>query len=238
MQFLDVRLSPVVTFTAVVRFHPLASLWGTASYAAHPIYPGGTVAKTKSKSTLDRKGFRQKLNAAQQATFDLLCDHLDQPHTDLGWYHRLGMLLLGVVPESENERRIRWLQDNAKQLGARESLLQKASRFYREYPRQQDIRRLERLGTDWTRVYIAFPVQDVQARYRLLAESLRKGWTHADLRFEVQRRYPNKRHGVGGRPESTKRAHGPEVALREMQRFTSRWLAFHDEAWSKIKPAG
>jgi hypothetical protein len=23
-----------------------------------------------------------------------------------------------------------------------------------------------------------------------------------------------------------------------MERFTNRWLAFHDEAWSKIKPAG
>jgi hypothetical protein len=56
------------------------------------------------------------------------------------------------------------------------------------------------------------------------------------LRFEVQRRYPSKRRGIGGQPPAKLRGHGPEVTLREMGRSCRRWLAFHDGAWTKITP--
>jgi hypothetical protein len=55
------------------------------------------------------------------------------------------------------------------------------------------------------------------------------------MRFEVQRRHPNKRHGIGGRPRRKLRGHGPEVTLRELERLSRRWLDFHENVWSEVK---
>jgi hypothetical protein len=196
------------------------------------------VAKIKSTSPAAREAFRQKLNPAQQATFDQLSKHFGYPGTDLGWYHRLGMLLHRLVPDTVPDRgRVAWLQKNAETLGPGKSLLQKAYRFYELYPQQQDLLSLQALGTTWTSVYIAFAVKDRAARHNLLGEALKKKWTPGDLRAEVQRRYPSGRHGMGGRPKSKQRTHGPEAALRGMERSTSRWLDFHGDVWSEIKPA-
>jgi hypothetical protein len=55
------------------------------------------------------------------------------------------------------------------------------------------------------------------------------------LRFTAQELYPSKRRGVGGRPRRPVTSHGPEVALRELQRQCRRWLAFHEGAWRGVK---
>jgi hypothetical protein len=79
-------------------------------------------------------------------------------------------------------------------------------------------------------------IPDNQTRYDWLNEAIRSGWTIPQVRFEVQRQFPSKRRGVGGRPKSKLQNFGPEVNLRHLARLTERWLKFHEDIWAKIKP--
>jgi hypothetical protein len=72
----------------------------------------------------------------------------------------------------------------------------------------------------------------------LLREAIRGSWTSERLRFEVQRRHPSRRLGVGGRPRAHPGAYGPEVTLRRLEQLSQNWLRFYQDAWSAVKPPG
>jgi len=179
-----------------------------------------------------RSDFRRKLEPKRQEVFDQLCKHIEQKRTCLAWYHKLGMLVENLIPAGvENEGRINWLEKPAGVLGLSLSLLQKAVRFYGEYPTHQEVEELQKMGVDWTKLYFAFAVADKEARHKLLSDSMSLGWTTRELRFEVQRQYPSKRRGTGGRRGKQLMMFGPANTLREMKRVTSGWLKFHNQVW-------
>ncbi len=84
---------------------------------------------------------------------------------------------------------------------------------------------------DWTRLELTFPVGDEGQRHELLREALERRRAGRRLRFEVRRRFPSRRGGVGGRPRSRPAAHGPEATPREPARGCRRWGDFYDDAF-------
>jgi hypothetical protein len=183
----------------------------------------GTVARSTPTSGQDRQAFLRKLTPPQRAAFDKLARKLATPGADLDRYHALGGLIERLLPAARAERgRVLWLREPAEALGCSHTTLQKALRFHQEYPRPKDVRKLQALGVGWTLVCIAFAVHKPGERHDLLAEAGREGWTPEQMRFEVQRRHPTRRHGIGGRPRRKVRGHGPEVTLRELGRLTTR----------------
>jgi len=190
--------------------------------------------KTKLDLHKRRKDFRRKLENKGQEVFDQICKHIKQKRTCLTWYHKLGMLVENLIPAGvENEGRINWLEKPADALGLSPSLLQKAVRFYAEYPSHQGVEELQRMGVDWTKLYFSFAVADKKARHKLLSDSISLAWTTRELRFEVQRQYPTKRRGVGGRRAKQLMTFGPANTLREMKRITKYWLKFHHHVWNQ-----
>ena len=88
---------------------------------------------------------------------------------------------------------------------------------------------------DWTRVTLAFPVEERDDRHKLLREAVDKGWGSQQLRFEVQRRHPSGRRGVGGRPRKEPVAYGGELTLRQLGKLAGRLLDFQRSAWSGVE---
>src|SRR5262245_39657525 len=115
-----------------------------------------------------------------------------------------------LLPTAQERRGKNALAGLARALGPCPSLLTKAARFAHLYPLQEDLAALERLGVDWARLGLTFSVQDRKARERLLRETVRRQWWIEQLRFEVQRRFPSGRRGVGGRPRARPGAYGTE----------------------------
>jgi hypothetical protein len=194
------------------------------------------MARNTPTSGQERQAFLRKLSPPQRAAFDGLAATLATPGADLGRYHAIGGLIERMLPAERTERgRVLWMREPAEALGCSHTTLQKALRFRQEYPRPKDVRKLQAQGVGWTLVCIAFAVRDPGERHDLLAEAGREGWTPEQMRFEVQRRHPTRRHGIGGRPRRKLRGHGPEVTLRELGRLSRRWLDFHDAVWLKVK---
>jgi hypothetical protein len=132
-------------------------------------------------------------------------------------------------------RGTRWSRRLSEALGPSPELLAKARQFAELYPTQKDVRRLEDMGVNWTRLYFAFAVPGKRDRHTLLRRAVRERWSDQQLRFTVQQRFPSKRRGVGGRPRREFSSHGPEVTLRELGRQCRRWLDFHEQAWQAVK---
>ena len=114
-------------------------------------------------------------------------------------------------------------------------MLRKAARFVTLYPSEASLQALEEMRVDWTRLELTFSVEDEEQRHKLLRQAVNKGWSGQDLRFEVQRRFPSRRGGVGGRPRRPLTAHGSEVTLRELARWNRRWEDFYADAFSGLK---
>jgi hypothetical protein len=122
-----------------------------------------------------------------------------------------------------------WTAALAVALGVSPSLLQKATRFVELYPSQQDVKRLGKLGLDWTRLYLTFAVEDA-SRSEFQERAVREGWTPQEVRFRIQQAQGS-RQRAGGRPRRLPTSYGPEVALREMARLSQRWQEFHERVW-------
>jgi hypothetical protein len=194
------------------------------------------VAKIKPTSQAVRQRFRRSLNPTQQQAFDDLCQQLDRPASDLGYYHEVGRLVDSLIPPTKQARGgIRWLKNPAAALGPCLAFFQKALRFYNEYPAKTDVAALQNMGVDWTMLYVTFAVP-LAKRQDFLRQALAKQWSIDDLRFEVQRRFTKSRHGAGRKRGKKLRAHGPEVTLRETTRRNSSWCDYFDKVWSKTKP--
>jgi hypothetical protein len=167
------------------------------------------VAKIQPTCKDVRRSYRQDLSGPQQRAFDELGDLIDSPRDDLAWYHRVGQLVGRLRPEVP--RGTRWSRRLAEALGPSPELLAKARRFAQLYPACKDVRQLEDMGVNWTRLYFAFAVPGRKDRHALLRRAVRERWSDQRLRFTVQQRFPSKRRGVGGRPRRPVTGHGPEV---------------------------
>jgi hypothetical protein len=64
---------------------------------------------------------------------------------------------------------------------------------------------------------------------------VREGWSSERLRYEVQKRHPTGRRGVGGPTPRDPQAFDPELTLRELERLSRRWLRYYEHAWSAVK---
>jgi hypothetical protein len=134
----------------------------------------------------------------------------------------------------ERPRGSEWVSKLAEALGPSAELLAKARRFAELYPTRRDVRELEDMGVNWTRLYFAFAISDQKKRHALLRRAVRERWPDQRLRFTVQERSRSKRGGVGGRRRRRVTSHGPEVTLRELGRQCRRWLDFHEQAWQRV----
>jgi hypothetical protein len=192
------------------------------------------VAKIQPTSKAVRRRYRETLpGPEQQSAFDELGHLIDSSRDDLAWHHRVGQLVLRLRPEGP--RGSQWVLGLAEALGPSPGWLAKARRFPELYPARQDVRELEAMGVNWSRLYFSFAVPDKRDRHALLRRAVHERWPDQQLRFTVQQRFPSKRGGVGGRPRRPVTGHGPEVTLRELERQCRRWLEFHEGAWQGVR---
>jgi hypothetical protein len=188
--------------------------------------------KIRPAPKADRQAFGKQLPKVQRPLFAELARLVEQHRTDLDWYHAVGRLvreLHDAIPA--DQRRTVWAADLAVALGVSPSLLQKANRLVQLYPSAQDVRRLGRLGLDWTRLYLTFAVEDAR-RSEFQERAIREGWTPQQVRFRIQQAQGS-RQRAGGRPRQLPAGYGPEVALREMARLSQRWQEFHERVWGE-----
>jgi hypothetical protein len=192
------------------------------------------VAKIQPTSKDIRRRYRRALpGPEQQSAFDELGRLIDSPRDDLPWHHRVGELVGRLRPEGW--RGTRWTRRLAEALGPSPQLLVKTRRFAELYPSRKDVRELEAMRVNWTRLYISFAVSNQEKRHALLRRAVDEGWSNQQLRFTVQQRFPSRRRGVGGRPRRPVTSHGPKVTLRELGRQCRRWVDFHEQAWQGVK---
>ncbi len=195
--------------------------------------------RSKKPSAEARRQFRDALPAPLRPDFDRLVRHADTPPDGVAWYHQLGTLVrhLRGAGDAGPLRAAGGLKRLSEAVGVADSLLQKAGRFADLYPRKRDLRGVVGLGVDWTRLWLSFPVGDREERHALLLEAVADGWDQDSLRFEVQRRHPTGRRGVGGRKPRAAEGHGPEVTLRQLVLAGKSWLSLYKGAWSRISRA-
>jgi hypothetical protein len=193
------------------------------------------VAKIQPTPLKTRTVFRAKLPARTQGTFDRLARLIDRPRADLRWHHQVGIRALRLMQAAPVRSRTEWWSRLARALGPCPALLQKAARFARLYRSEAELAALGRLRVDWTRASLALVIGDRKQRHQMLRKARREGWTGQRLRFEIQRQYPSRRRGAGGRPRRDPEAFGADVTLRELERLCRRWLAFHEKAWKGVK---
>jgi hypothetical protein len=194
-----------------------------------------TVAKIQPTPLKTRQAFRVKLPARARGAFDRLARLIDRPRADLRWHHQLGARAQELMGAAPARSRTEWWYRLARALGPCPALLQKAARFARPYPSAADLAALGRLRVDWTRASLALVIAGRKDRHKMLRKARREGWTGQRLRFEIQRQYPSRRRGAGGRPRRDPEAFGADVTLRELERLCRRWLAFHEEAWKGVR---
>jgi hypothetical protein len=192
------------------------------------------VAKIKQPAPETVQAFREKLTASQKTAFDALGRLVAAPRADLGWRHTIGRRIVRLI-QDEGHHGLGWFDLLSEALGPSPSMLRKAARFAALYPSEASLQVLEEMRVDWTLLELTFSVGDEDKRHQLLQQAVNEGWSGQDLRFEVQRRFPSRRGGVGGRPRRPLSAHGPEVTLRELTRWNRRWDDFYADAFSGIK---
>jgi hypothetical protein len=190
-----------------------------------------TVAKITPTSAAVRRRYRNDLTQeGHKRAFDDLAKLIDAPQDTLAWHHQMGRLVGQLRPE--NPRGTQWSRKLAQALGPSPELLEKSLRFAKEYPTKKELGILEGMGVNWTRLYFSFVVEDRAQRHALLQEALREHWSDKTLRLTIQERYPSNRRGVGGRKRKAVTGHGPEVALREMERQCRTWKESHAGSWA------
>jgi hypothetical protein len=195
------------------------------------------MAKIHPASPEARADYRKQLPGGLRSMFDALVALIDSPRDDLAWHAQLGRLIGELQqdnPEAAHGKG--WFKGLSEALGTGDSLLTRAYRFSLEYNPAQ-VRRLEKMGVNWSRLVLSFAVHNRAQRHALLREALEGNWTDRQLRSEVQQRYPTKRAGIGGRPKRDSPPMGPEPALHELGRRCQHWLEFRKHTWAKLKPS-
>src|SRR5262249_5850936 len=128
----------------------------------------------KPASREAKAAYRQGLPPELRRTFDQLAGALADWRYELGWYHQGGTLLRQLRQGGTPEGGGSWPKGLHGALNVSPGLLAKASRFAQLYPRKKDVRELEDLGVDWTRVTLAFPVMERAQRHELLDEAVKE----------------------------------------------------------------
>lgn len=110
--------------------------------------------------------------------------------------------------------------------GLSKSGLFKARQLARVYDRRafQELCRLRNsrgLPLTWGHVVELIGVPDESVRLELQQRAAEEGWSRAELAFEIERRYSNRRRG-SGRPVRSPRS--AEEGLRRLKRKGSEWL--------------
>jgi hypothetical protein len=196
------------------------------------------VPKIKIPSPEQQRAYRAKLPPDRRPHFDELVKLIAAPRTDLDWYHEAGTALRRLRGEvSGKDRGTYPLKDLAAVLGPRDSFLQKTLRFTKLYPTKASLSKPKELGVDWTRLTLAFVVEDEKPRHQWLRKAVKQRWTPAQFRLHLQKKWPSDRRGVGGRPHRNVKDDTPDMILRELARLNSLWLHLHDEAWSAVDPS-
>lgn len=166
--------------------------------------------------------------------FKPLSELIDEPRTDLGWYHAVGLAVGKLISTGGELTPSGWFDQLSEALGPSNSLFQKAYRLSRLYPTKKALKALEELGADWTLVWFSFPVEDEAQRHELLQKAVAERWTQPEMRHAVQDRIKSNRLGAGGRPRKPFPKLSAATALHEVGNQAERWLGFH-EAWKKVK---
>ena len=191
------------------------------------------MAKIKPTSAAVRRQYRDKLpGPKQRGAFDQLARLIDDPRADLVWHYQVGTLVRQLRPE--DRRGTQWSRKLAEGLGPSRELLEKALRFAELYPSEKSVRKLENMNVNWSSLYRVFMVRDENERHALLRRAASERWNDQELRQTIQREYPSKRKGLGGRPRRSITCHGPEVALCAMGRLSRIWTASYEGYWSEL----
>jgi hypothetical protein len=193
--------------------------------------------RSKKPSGQAQRRFRDGLPAELQRPFDELVGHVATLPDGLRWYHQLGILvrrLRGAGGDTGPLRGAGGFKALSDAVGVADSLLRKAGRFVQLYPSKQELRAVAALGVDWTRLWLAFSIGDEEDRHAVLEKAVDQGWDQDTVRFEVQRRHPTGRRGMGGRKPKKAEGHGPEVTLRQLVLAGRNLLSLYEGAWSKI----
>ena len=194
------------------------------------------MAFIKPSSNQARQKHRARLSQGMdQDNFDRLAKLMDAPQNDLAWHHDVGKLVKRLHPR--NHRGTECLINLARALGPSVASLQKSLRFVVLYPDRQGLKDLQLIGINWTRLHLSFPIKDMKARHNLLRQAVKEQWTDGRLRMEVQQVTNSPRRGVGGRPPKSPQNYGAEPTLRKLAQLNRDWLAFHANAWVKVKDA-
>jgi len=176
-----------------------------------------------------RQAFRSELPRDMQEVFDRLTDVVDHHRDDLGWYHQLGKLLHDL--RSQKGGGDRWsMKRLAPALGPSDSTLTKALRFVELFPAEADLRKVKKLGLNWSSIYNSFTIPPAK-RLAFLATASKRGWSSERVRFEIKRQFPTSRRGVGGRPVRAPEDRGLELNLEEFARLSRDWLNFYERVW-------
>jgi hypothetical protein len=195
------------------------------------------MAKIQPTPARARQAFRDQLPERARGAFDRLAKLIDHPRADLRWHHEVGTRARRLMLADPDRPSGAWWPLLKRALGPCPAVFQKAARFAQLYPSERYLAALARLGVDWTRASLAFVIGDRKERHEMLRRARQEGWTGQQLRFEIQRQYPSRRRGAGGRPRRDPVAYGADVTLRELERLCRRWLAFHERAWQAVKPS-
>jgi hypothetical protein len=188
-----------------------------------------------SQRTPEQESYRQGLTPKQRKYFDNLVKAIASPNTGLGWYHQVGRSATTLKASITRSQRGSGWKELAEALGCSKELLQKAIRFTELYPDEDGLSEATKLDVDWSLLSQAFSIANEEDRHNLLREAAVEGWALAKLRSKMKKRDLSKQAGRGGRPRNKPESHGAEGNLRQLDGLNTRWLEFHEHAWTKVK---
>jgi len=145
-------------------------------------------------------------------------------------YHAIGEQIQMLASDPKvGVRGTGWRKQLATLLGISESMLNKYQQFFAKYD-LDELARLEAAGFTFGRLTIAHAVEDKEARYRLLEQAKKEGWTDPELQRQLQARNGSRRGG--GRPRKGPKGHGLVPDVNELVRLMRPLSAFNTQIWS------
>jgi hypothetical protein len=178
--------------------------------------------------------YRQGLHPSEQSVFDQIVASLKHPVGTLAWYHHLGDLLRQLQGMMQS-RKAYDLARLAEVLGLGDTLLTRSQRFVKLYPKRELLEELETIGTDWTRLTLAFSIRDRKERLDFLRNAEEKEWSIPELREQLHKQFPTNRKGVGGRKRTERLALPTVGRVRELVRLCHEWNHIHERLPPKAR---
>ena len=149
---------------------------------------------------------------------------LRQPQRDLNWYHRVGEMVVELVPVERTGRygegRIQLLAERVQPLLANAVNIFRRARWFAIAYKRSELKRL--VGLDWSHVALLSAVPDAKTRRRLERATKQKQLSYSDLKARFQELY-GRRPAGGSQPKPISDA-GPLSAVRGINRASATWL--------------